>query len=106
MLMRRIELADASPAEVSAVADRSPVPDRAVRAQAAAIVDEIRRDGDEAGLKKTVEVIRSSGADVVCMQETYGSGAAIAYALGFTLYLRSSNLSVMCRYPLGRTFDF
>ena len=48
MLIRRIELADASPTEVAAVVDRSPVPDRSVRAQAAAIVDEIRRDGDEA----------------------------------------------------------
>jgi len=48
VLMRRIELVDASPAEVAAVVERSPVPDRAVRAQAAAIVDEIRRDGDEA----------------------------------------------------------
>ena len=38
--MRRIELVDASPAEVAAVVERSPVPDRAVRAQAAAIVDE------------------------------------------------------------------
>jgi histidinol dehydrogenase len=48
VLIRRIELADATSADVAALVDRSPVPDRAVRAQAAAIVDEIRRDGDVA----------------------------------------------------------
>ncbi len=48
MPIRRIELADATADEIAAIVDRSPVPDRAVRAQAAAIVDEIRRDGDEA----------------------------------------------------------
>ena len=64
-----------------------------------------RRDGDEAGLQATIEVIRSSGADVVAMQETYGSGAHIAAGLGFYYYLRSSNLSIMSRYPIRATHD-
>ena len=52
-----------------------------------------------------IPAIRSSGADVVAMQETYGSGAVIADALGYHLYLRSTNLAVMSRYPMGRSFD-
>ena len=64
-----------------------------------------RRDGDEIGLDRTVEIIESSGADVVCMQETYGSGARIADALGYHFYLRSSNLSVMSRFPIRATHD-
>jgi len=64
-----------------------------------------RRDGDEAGLQATIEVIRSTGADVVAMQETYGSGAHIAAGLGFYYYLRSSNLSIMSRYPIRKTHN-
>ena len=63
-------------------------------------------------LEPTIEAIRASGADVVTMQETYGSGAHIAAGLGFHYYLRSSNLSVMSRFPivdvhrLGPAFRF
>lgn len=64
-----------------------------------------RRDGNVEGLQATVEAIRASGADVIAMQETYGSGAHIAEALGFYWYLRSSNLSVMSRYPIRQTHD-
>jgi endonuclease/exonuclease/phosphatase family metal-dependent hydrolase len=64
-----------------------------------------RRDGNALGLKKTVDVIRESGADIICMQETYGSGPEIAAALGFQLYLRSSNISVMSRFPIVETHD-
>ncbi len=64
-----------------------------------------RRDGELEGLQKTVEVIQRSGADVVAMQETYGSGARIADALGWYFHLRSSNISVMSRYPIRTTFD-
>lgn len=64
-----------------------------------------RRDGNETGLRKTVAAIQQTGADIICMQETYGSGARIADALGFEFYLRSTNLSVMSRYPIVRTFD-
>ena len=33
-----------------------------------------REDGEEEGPARVVDVIRDSGADVVAMQETYGSG--------------------------------
>jgi endonuclease/exonuclease/phosphatase family metal-dependent hydrolase len=59
--------------------------------------------GKETGPQKIVDVIRQSGADIVSMQETYGSGAVIADALGYYFYLRGSNLSIMSRYPIVTT---
>jgi len=64
-----------------------------------------RHDGDVIGIEKVAAAIRESGADVVTMQETYGSGAQIADMLGWHFYLRSSNLSVMSRYPIRATHD-
>ena len=61
------------------------------------------RDGEDDGLRRVVEVIRESGADVVAMQETYGSGPRIADALGWYFYLRSSNISVLSRFPIVAT---
>lgn len=62
-----------------------------------------REDGEEIGPRRVAECIRAARADLVCMQETYGSGALIADALGFELYLRSSNLSILSRFPIGET---
>ena len=59
-----------------------------------------RRKGKDEGVRRVVDVIRSSGADIVLMQETYGSGPRISARLGFDYYLRSSNLSIMSRYPI------
>ena len=59
-----------------------------------------RRKGVDEGVRRVVEVIEQSGADIVLMQETYGSGPRIAGRLGFEYYLRSSNLSVMSRFPI------
>jgi len=59
-----------------------------------------RRKGIDEGVQRVVEVIKSSGADIVLMQETYGSGPRISGRLGFDYYLRSSNLSIMSRYPI------
>ena len=64
-----------------------------------------REDGAEIGVQRTIDVIRAADPDIVCMQETYGSGPRIADALGYHFYLRSSNLSVMSRYPIEETFD-
>ena len=62
-----------------------------------------RRDGEVDGLRRVVETIEQSGADVVAMQETYGSGPRIADALGWSFYLRSSNISVLSRFPIVET---
>lgn len=59
-----------------------------------------RRKGVDAGVQRVVDVIQESGADIVLMQETYGSGPRISGRLGFDYYLRSSNLSIMSRYPI------
>ncbi len=59
-----------------------------------------RRKGRDEGVQRVVEVIEESGVDIVLMQETYGSGPRISGRIGFDYFLRSSNLSVMSRYPI------
>lgn len=63
-----------------------------------------REMGVEIGVKRVIDVIRDSGADIISMQETYGSGPIIADALGYYFYLRSSNLSIMSRFPIEETY--
>src|SRR5690606_18432600 len=41
-----------------------------------------REDGKDVGPARVIDVIRNSGADVVAMQETYGSGELIQKELG------------------------
>ena len=71
-----------------------------------------RRKGRDEGVARVVDVIRKCGADIILMQETYGSGPRIAGRLGFDYFLRSANLSVMSRFPivdvnrLGPSFRF
>ncbi len=59
-----------------------------------------REDGEEVGVRKTIEVIQASGADIVAMQETYGSGEIISEALGFHFLPRGTNVSIHSRYPI------
>jgi endonuclease/exonuclease/phosphatase family metal-dependent hydrolase len=63
-----------------------------------------KEDG-EGSFERLFDVLRDADADVICMQETYGSGAEIADEFGYYFYLRSTNLSVMSKYPIGETFD-
>lgn len=62
--------------------------------------------GSEAGPKRVADIIRDSGAEVVGLIETYGSGPKIADELGYCLYLHSSNLSILSRFPIVETADF
>ncbi len=64
-----------------------------------------RHNGVDKGIEQAITAIRSSGADLVCMQETYGSGPKISDALGTIFYYRSSNLSVHSKYPIVDTYD-
>lgn len=64
-----------------------------------------RRYGEKVGVERTITLIRESQADIICMIETYGSGEKIADALGYHLYLISSNLSIMSRYPITETIE-
>ena len=59
-----------------------------------------REDGDEVGPQRVIEVIKESGADIVAMQETYGSGELISDALGFHFHPRGTNVSIHSRYPI------
>lgn len=59
-----------------------------------------REDGEELGPQRVVDVIRDSGADLVAMQETYGSGELISSALGFQFHPRGTNVSIHSRYPI------
>lgn len=59
-----------------------------------------REDGDVEGPKRVVDVIRESKADIVAMQETYGSGELISQELGFHFLLRGTNVSIHSRFPI------
>jgi endonuclease/exonuclease/phosphatase family metal-dependent hydrolase len=88
--------------------DRRPVPapswdGRPLRVLAWNIWHGGRRKGRDDGVRRVVEVIQESGADIVLMQETYGSGPRISGRLGFDFFLRSANLSVMSRFPIVDT---
>jgi len=61
------------------------------------------RYGNGVGLKRVIELIKESDADIIGLIETYGSGEEIADSLGYYFYLISSNLSIMSRYPFIET---
>ncbi|GIN72534.1 hypothetical protein J14TS2_30090 [Bacillus sp. J14TS2] len=65
-----------------------------------------RETGAEIGVQRVIDVIKDSDADLIMMQETYGSGPIIADALGYYFYLRSSNLSILSRYPIIDTYPY
>lgn len=50
--------------------------------------------------QRVVEVIQQSRPDIVAMVETYGSGEAIARALGFHFHARGTNVSIHSRWPI------
>ena len=52
------------------------------------------------GPQRVVDVIRQSKADIVAMQETYGSGEWISEQLGFHFHPRGTNVSIHSRYPV------
>ncbi len=59
-----------------------------------------REDGDKVGPERVIDVIRDSGADIVAMQETYGSGELISEALGYHFAPRGTNVSIHSRFPI------
>lgn len=62
-----------------------------------------RRHGREIGPKQVIDFIKETNTDIIMMQETYGSGALIADALGYYFYLASTNISVISKYPIIKT---
>ena len=59
-----------------------------------------REDGKALGPQRVIEIIRDSKADIVAMQETYGSGELISDALKFHFHPRGTNVSIHSRYPV------
>jgi len=59
-----------------------------------------KEDGDAVGPKRVAEVIRESEADIVAVQETYGSGDWLAEELGFRFHSRGTNVSLLSRYKI------
>ncbi|GAB3660117.1 endonuclease/exonuclease/phosphatase family protein [Echinicola sediminis] len=68
------------------------------------------------GVEDVIGIIKASGADVVLMIETYGSGKRIADELGYHFHLIAEpgtaeddprvNLSVLSRFPILERIDF
>lgn len=54
------------------------------------------------GVARITELLKASGADLVTMQEGYGSQRTISEALGMNLLTRmdNTNLALLCRYPM------
>ena len=59
-----------------------------------------REDGEQAGPQRVIDVIKKSGADIIAMQETYGSGEIVSKGLGFNYQSRGTNLSIHSRYKI------
>lgn len=53
--------------------------------------------------QRVVDILKDSDADIICMQETYGSAAFIAQELDYHYYTSGSeaNLCIFSRYPLS-----
>lgn len=64
-----------------------------------------RHEGRQVGVDRVIDIINEANADVVVLQETYGSGEKLADALHYFYYYRSSNLSVLSRFPLAESFN-
>lgn len=56
--------------------------------------------GAEVGPKRVAEIIRESGADIIALQETYGSGEWLAKELGFHFHSRGTNVSLLSRHEI------
>jgi len=59
-----------------------------------------KEDGQQIGPRRVVQVIRDSKADLVAMQETYGSGEWISEQLEYHFQPRGTNVSIHSRFPI------
>ena len=82
----------------------SKVPVTTLKVTAFNILNGGNEPGKDVGIQRVIELIRQDGADILTLVETYGSGEKIADALGYQLYLISSNLSIISRYPIENTY--
>ena len=64
-----------------------------------------RQQGKTVGLDRIAQCIQDNEADIISLQEDFGSGEYLADKLDYYLYKRSHNLSLLSRYPLGKNFN-
>jgi len=83
----------------------SPIMDEELKVMSWNIWHGGRHEGRQVGVERVIDIIKKSGADIILMQETYGSGEKIADALNYHFYSRSSNLSVLSRFPFAESFN-
>ncbi|MBS2097979.1 LamG-like jellyroll fold domain-containing protein [Carboxylicivirga linearis] len=57
-------------------------------------------EGKRVGAERILDVLQSSEADLIMLQEMAGEGPYLADGLGFYLYQRNKDLGVLSRYPL------
>lgn len=57
-------------------------------------------EGKHVGKKRILDIIKSSGADIVMLQEMAGTGPYIADGLDYYYYQRTENLGMLSRFPL------
>lgn len=59
-----------------------------------------RENGHFSGPRQIINVIQEQRADVVMLQETYGSGELIARGLKYHFQPRGTNVSILSRFPI------
>jgi endonuclease/exonuclease/phosphatase family metal-dependent hydrolase len=59
-----------------------------------------RENGDSLGPLRVAKLLRESNADLIALQETYGSGEILASQLQFHFHPRGTNVSILSRYPI------
>lgn len=64
-----------------------------------------RHNGARKGVEEVIGHLRGQYPDIICLQETYGSGPAIADSLGFTFYYISTNLSILSHLPFAEVYN-
>ena len=64
-----------------------------------------KQQGKTVGLDKIATCIQENNADIISLQEEFGSGEYLADKLNFYFYKRSHNLSLLSRFPLGKSFN-
>ncbi|MFO7999786.1 MAG: LamG-like jellyroll fold domain-containing protein [Marinilabilia sp.] len=63
------------------------------------------QQGKHVGVKRVADIIRYSGADIIALQETKNAGEQIAGELDYYLYRRSTNLSVLSKFPPTKSYN-
>ncbi|WP_075591587.1 endonuclease/exonuclease/phosphatase family protein [Labilibacter marinus] len=64
-----------------------------------------RQQGKRVGLDRIAHCIKENKADIIALQEGFGSGEYLADKLDYYFYRRSHNLCLLSRFPLGRNLN-